>query len=160
MVANSAPAKPGDRAGDDEAQELVRVGVEAERARARLVPADRLQHAAERRAREPQQKEIGDDQHRHAEVIENRPPLEIENRDAPERDHRLDVDVGAVRAAGDARVVEQREQHLPEGERHHDEIEAAREHRERADHGGGQAASSIAAGKATSALAALAGDTK
>ena len=44
-----APARPASVADSDEGQELVALGAVAERDRARLVLADRLQHLAERR---------------------------------------------------------------------------------------------------------------
>ncbi len=128
-----------DGAGDDEAHELVGVGVEAERAHAHLVEAHALQHAAERRAREPDQQKIARHQRRQAEVIKVDPVAEVEKLPGADGDHRLDVDVGAVGAAGEAGVVKEREQHLAEGERHHDEIEAARQHHDGADECGGGA---------------------
>ena len=111
----------------------MQVGVEAERVDARLVPADRLQDAAERGVRERQQGQVDDQQRGEAEIIERDAVFEVEQREAAERDLRLDIDIGAVGAAGPARVVKQREHHLAEGERHHDEIKPAGEHREGAD---------------------------
>ncbi len=128
---------PAEQLGRNVAVDGGEVGVEAERARARLVVADRLQGAAERRAGKPEQKQIGSEQYREAKIIKHGAFIEIEQCEGPERELRLDVDVGAVRAAGDAGVVEQRIQHLPERERHHDKVERARQHRERTDHGGG-----------------------
>ncbi len=123
----------GDAAGEGEGDELVRIGVVAERRDARLVPADALQHPSDRPAREGEERAIAEDKQRKADIEEGDAALEVEERRRPQRKLRLDVDIGAIGAAGEAAVVEQRIRHLAEGKRHHDEVEAARQHGERAD---------------------------
>jgi hypothetical protein len=58
------------------------------------------------------------------EEIEVRRALEVEEGHPCDRDGGLEVDVGPVRPAADLGVVEEEEQHLAEGERHHDEVDA------------------------------------
>ena len=125
--------QPREGAGDDEGGEFELVDVVAERRQPRLVRLQPLHDPSERRACEPEQREHAGDEQREADVVEGRAVVEIDERRRADREIRLDHDVGAVRPLGDVGVVEQREHHLRGGERHHDEIEAAREADEGAD---------------------------
>src|SRR5205823_2449304 len=107
-----------------EGRQLVGVGVVAERTDALLVETNALQHPPKRAAREPEKQQIRADEQAEADMIEGQASPQIQYCDARKGECRLDVDVGAVRAAGKARVVKQRIEHLTESKRHHDEVEA------------------------------------
>ena len=123
----------GDCAGNHEHSEPIAIGIVAERAHPLLVDPDPLQHTAETRAHEPKQEEISRCEQNETDVEELPPIIEVEQCRAADGQVRFDVDVSAVRALGDIGVVKDRKHHLPGGERHHDEIEAARQHGEDAN---------------------------
>jgi len=126
---------PRECAGDGEGSQSQPIGREPEGAYARLVVACRGKDCAEGgTAQPPGQRDDRDDQH----VDEN---IEAGRRldryfEAGRRSSRTQVDVGPIRTAADAGVVEQVIAQLAEGERHQDEVEAARSDRQGADGGG------------------------
>ena len=126
-IALVAPARPGERRRQHEREQLVAVGVVAERDRARLVLADRLQHLAERRVDHAvDQQEPGEEDRQHrrstspACLRRSRKPNSLPAR------HRLD----AVLAAGERRLQVEEEDHLRERQRDHREVDALAADRE------------------------------
>src|SRR6266851_90051 len=116
--------QPGQRAADDERRQLVASGGVAQRPHARLVDADSHQHPPERRAHhaieeEEDQRQCGPDgevRRNAIAQIEQRPPEDDQARPLGHVDP-----VGAAQARG---LAEKIEEHLGEGERHHDEVHA------------------------------------
>ena len=99
-----------------------------------LVDADAFEDAAEQRAQQEGEEEIHGDELHECHVVEiDRPlPPRIGQLEAEEGKNGASQ-IGAVRAAAELRVVEDEEDHLPEGERDHEKEEAARPERECAD---------------------------
>jgi len=122
-----------DRSGDDEGHQLVAAGGEAERPGALLVAVDPSEHAAEGRAQEALQQEVRQHQRGEDEEIGGGPIGEVEQRLAEEREQRLLREVESVGAAEPGRLAEEIEEHLREGERHHDEVDAGRAQAQPAD---------------------------
>src|SRR5436190_722489 len=123
------PGEPGDRAGDDEAGELVAVYRQADCLGPRLVFADRDHYPAEARLHEPVEpvKRKGEKEKHH--VVKHHLVAEIEAQ----------AQLGALRqgqafvAAVRLHRIDEVERHLREGERDHDEVNPARAQRHRAD---------------------------
>ncbi len=123
----------GERAGNHERGETNPENRKAEGARAALVVARRRQRPAERRAHQHVDQRDGTDQASEHDEIECDRLFQIDELIAGDRGLRLGVDIGAIGAAGDTRVVEQVKQHLAECERDHDEIDTAGAQRQRTD---------------------------
>jgi hypothetical protein len=115
-------------AGDDEARQLVAEDRVAEGAHAALVDPDPDDDLAEERGEHDAQEEVGRDQQREHEPVEAPRVLEVD-------EHRvgLQVYVDAVGAAEEPRLRDEGVEHLREGERRHDEVDAARAQDEDAD---------------------------
>src|SRR6185295_12153108 len=91
--------------GECETQQLVTVRIQAERACALFVPADRLQHAPERRARECEHQEIDRSECRETEIVKCKAALELEESAAKQGNFRLHIDISAIRSGRDFSVV-------------------------------------------------------
>src|SRR3954468_10985347 len=128
VVGVQRAGEAADGAGDDECDETIRVGRETDGARARLVRFRRAQYHAEARLDDAVD-EIEHDQHEpEADVVEVHRVAEVDEAELAARLEPHAV-VAAEHIERDAEVVE----HLREGEGDHDEIDAARADRHRAD---------------------------
>jgi hypothetical protein len=128
VIGHERAGQSRDAAGDDEDDELVRVGRKADGGRAPLVVANAADHHAELRLDDPVREQ--DDQHQ-----QNEHDV-IEGRMIGERNEPQTVALGqgeTVVAAPIAQALREIIDHLGKGERHHDELEAARAQRERSD---------------------------
>jgi hypothetical protein len=105
-----------------------------------LVDLDAHQRAAETGAEDATQQEVGrgrEEQHQPVELVEL---FQVDQDRVAEVHGRLGIDVDAVGAAAELGVVEDEVQHLGEGQRHHDEIDAARaQHQQAGDQREGDA---------------------
>ena len=138
VVRPQRPRETGEPAGENEGQVLVQPDIIAERAHPPLGFADPLQREPERRADHDEEQGEGDEEDRHAQVMEGERARE---RKAEERRTRDPGD--AVVAHGQAHPAEgEAPHHHPEGERDHEEIDACRadgdEAEHRRDRGGGE----------------------
>ena len=128
MIGHERAGESRDAAGDDEDDELVRVGREADGGRAPLVVANAADHHAELRLDDPVREQHDQHQQNKHDVIEGRV---IGEGNEPQT-----VALGqgeAVVAAPIAQALGEVVDHLGKRERHHDELEAARAQRERSD---------------------------
>jgi hypothetical protein len=127
------PGEAGEHAAQHERSELVRIRRESDRAHALLVRANAGKRVAKARAAD--HREQREDQRERSErrVVERARTAEVDEREVADGEHRLHVQVHAVAAAGELGVVKHEVRHLRERERHHDEVNAARTKRERAD---------------------------
>ena len=121
-----------ERAGDDEDDELAAVDRKAERLGADVVVAQREHGAAEARGHEAGERDQRQHEDRERDVVERERVLEIEHAVA-EREERAGADVEAFVAAVALHRVGEVVQHLRERQRDHDEVDAARAQRDRAD---------------------------
>ena len=112
------------RRREHESEDLVLIGLVAERDRAWLVLADRLEHLAEGRVDDPVDEGEPDEEHRRDEVVHQVLVLEVAAR------HALD----AVLAAGELRAQAVEVEHLRQRERDHREIDALAPDGDDADH--------------------------
>ena len=113
--------EPGQRRRQHEGEQLVAIGVVAERDRARLVLADRLQHLAERRMDDAVDEQEAGDEDRQHDVV-HAPDVVDRSSSAEElaARHRLD----AVLAAGERRLQAEEVHHLRQRQRDHREVDA------------------------------------
>jgi hypothetical protein len=110
----------------------------AERPRPALVVARRREGVTEGRVRQRPQEHDRDDEQAQHHPVERPRVLQIDKRHARDGRFGLEVDVGPVRSARELGVVEEEEQHLPEGQRDHDEVDAPGAQGERPDHQRGE----------------------
>ena len=130
VVGEQRAGEPAHRARDDEADEPVARGGKADRLHALLVGAQALHHQAEARIDDAPDQEDPAEQTGEAEIIELHAVRQIDQ--AAEIAALVDGQavVAAVTGEPGGDVIG----HLREGERDHDEIDAAGAQRERADH--------------------------
>src|SRR5207244_2705751 len=100
--------------------------MKAKRAHPMLVGADALQSASERRAQQESQQDERQQQQYEHDVIHLDRLVEVERRERADRGRWLEIDVAAVGAASDLRIMKNEIEHLRERERYHDEVDAAR----------------------------------
>src|SRR5215470_19049089 len=128
VIGYERAGEPRDAAGDDEDGKLVWIGWKADGGRAPLVVANAADHHAELRPDDPVREQHDQHQQREHDVIEGRV--------IAERNESQTVALGqgeAVVAAPIAQALGEVIDHLGKGERHHDELEAARAQRQCAD---------------------------
>ena len=133
LLARERPGVARDRAGDRERGELVERHVVAERGHPPLVLADPGERAPERREDDEPERRVADEEDAERVPVEVVAPSASQLRAAGERRDGDPVD--AVRAAGQRRPVQREHpEQLPERERQHQEVDAARAHGEDAGH--------------------------
>ena len=123
------PARPGERGGEHEGDELVAVGLVAERERARLVLADRLQHLAERRVDRPVDEQEPAQEDREHDVVHDQRVAQVQE---PEQ-HSARDGLDAVLAVGERGLQAEEEEHLGQRQRDHREVDALTPDGQRAD---------------------------
>jgi len=121
VIGKQRAGKPADRAGDDETGQSVAKGREADCPHAPIVRAGALQHHAEARVHQMPGDVNGRNQQQKAQVIELRPVGEIDRTRKGASLADAQPVVGAVAIEPYAEIVDE----LREGERDHDEIDAA-----------------------------------
>lgn len=125
--------QPRQRATQGEAGELVGKGVVAGRPHAWFVVLDADQRMAQARSQHQSQHGQRQRQPGQREPVELRRLIQVDQAAAGQREGRLVVDVGPVAAAEGFDVVEHEVHQLAEGQRDHDEVDAARAHHQEAD---------------------------
>ena len=128
LVRQEEAGKPAQRAGDDIGGELVGEGVEPDRLHAHRVLARAAQHAPEARGDDRAAEEIGADEAGEDDVVEGVALAEdarSEDEALPRQGHAVVAAIGGERGGEEV-------QHLPEGKRDHDEVDALRPQRDRA----------------------------
>src|SRR5262245_33239868 len=125
MVGEQRASESADRARNDEAGQAIAIGRKPDRMHPAIVRARPLHHHAETRIGQPPNEINGADEQQQAEIIEDRAVTQIDQV----REVAAPIDgqaiVGAVAIEPDAEIVDE----LREGERDHDEIDAARAQR-------------------------------
>src|SRR5690606_7438128 len=97
---------------------------------AMLVDTNTFEDAAEKRAEQEHQAKVHQHHLREGDVVDRNRSLAARKRklEAEQRQH-WPGEEGTVGTAADLRVMEQKEHHLPERQRHHEEEEATRPER-------------------------------
>src|SRR5690606_25947765 len=127
-VREERTGEPGDHAGDDEGGEADAIGPDADRGDAHLVLSARLQCGAETRVLQHQEEGERGSKHAVAEQEEGKRPQRVDARKAVAQRDRKAV-LATIGRPGDGEIVD----HLREGERDHDEVDAGRAQADRAD---------------------------
>ena len=123
------PRQAGQRRRDDEGQQLVRIDVVAERHRARLVLADRLEHLAVGRMDGALDDREAEHEHRQHDVVQRQVVLHVDQAEQVAARHALQ----AVLAAGERRLDEDEEHHLRQRQGDHREVDALPADRQQAE---------------------------
>src|SRR5258707_9397865 len=129
VVDEDRPGEAAHGARDHERSEPIRVGRETERARSRLVRLGGPENEAEPGVDEPVPHEESEDKDREDQEVEGVGVVEVDQARKLALHREAHAVVAAVLLDRDAEVI----QHLRERERDHDEVDAARADRDRAD---------------------------
>ena len=129
----------GQCAGQREGGEFVAKGAKTQCAHAVLVDANARQRPPKRAPEQAAQKEINQQQGAQGEVVQRGFVVQVNKRQAAQRDAGAKVDVQAVGAAQGLVVKEQEEHHLCKRHGDHDEVDAVGAHHKKANHQGCQA---------------------
>src|SRR5262245_32095612 len=129
MVGEQRSGKPAQHAREDETEQLVAVGGKPDRPHAPLVGSRALNHHAEAGMHEPPDQVDRRQQQRETKIVEGGLVGEIDDRAELAAFVDGHAVVAAISVESDRDVID----HLREGQRDHDEIDAARAQRQRAD---------------------------